>query len=117
MAKFYYGNQVSAYGEENGKVDYRAFASSFNHVLNNEITRFMFGETFYFDIVNGCEYDEDTEEYKEIFQYYIVDDFGAREIMENTEDTLWYCEDLDMYVWGIDFYGTSWNYVLTDINC
>lgn len=51
----------------------------------------------------------------EIFQYFIVDDAGAEIIQEWTDDPLFYCEALDMYVWGVTHLGTSWDYVLTDI--
>ena len=32
-----------------------------------------------------------------------------------TDEIVYYNEELDMYVWGITHYGTSWDYVLTDI--
>lgn len=56
---------------------------------------------------------------QEIFQYYIVSDQGAEMIKQYTDDPLFYNETLDMYVWGITHYGTSWSYVLTDVrlNC
>lgn len=40
-------------------------------------------------------------------------------IEQYTDDPLFYNEKLDMYVWGITHFGTSWKYVLTDIklNC
>lgn len=56
---------------------------------------------------------------QEIFQYYIVSDQGAEMIKQYTDDSLFYNETLDMYVWGITHYGTAWSYVLTDVklNC
>lgn len=40
-------------------------------------------------------------------------------IKQYTDDPLFYNDTLDMYVWGITHFGTSWNYVLTDVklNC
>lgn len=85
-----------------------------------------------------CETNEDIEEYKriesekeeleeekeelkrqeeeeqEIFQYYIVSDNGAR-ILEEANEIVYYNEELDMYLWGVTHWGTSWDYVLTDI--
>ena len=61
---------------------------------------------------------EDTR-YDEIFQYFIISDNGA-EILKNwTDEIVFYNEALDMYVWGVTHWGTSWDYVLTDIklNC
>ena len=67
------------------------------------------------------ELDEEQERSynQEIFQYYIVSDQGAEMIKQYTDDPLFYNETLDMYVWGITHFGTSWGYVLTDVklNC
>lgn len=55
----------------------------------------------------------------EVFQWFIVDRNGADVIKEYTDDPLYYNETLDMYLWGVTHYGTSWDYVLTDVklNC
>ncbi len=57
--------------------------------------------------------------YDEIFQYYIISDEGARILKDWTNEIIFYNEALDMYVWGVTHWGTSWSYVLTDIklNC
>ena len=57
--------------------------------------------------------------YDEIFQYYIISDEGARILKDWTNEIVFYNEALDMYVWGVTHWGTSWSYVLTDIklNC
>ena len=72
------------------------------------------------------EYDEESEEYEaisealdnpyyyDIFQYYIVSDNGAK-ILKEAGEIVFYNEELDMYVWGVTHYGTSWDYVLTNI--
>lgn len=59
---------------------------------------------------------EEEQAPKEIFQYYIVSDVGAT-ILEEFGEILFYNEELDMYVWGVTHYGTSWDYVLTNIPC
>ena len=59
--------------------------------------------------------DLETQEAPEIFQFFIVDDAGAKIIQEWTDDPLFYCSALDMYIWGVTHWGTSWDYVLTDI--
>lgn len=50
----------------------------------------------------------------EIYQTYIVDSRGA-DILQEFNKILYYNEELDMYVWGVTHFGTSWDYVLTDI--
>lgn len=113
MKRFFYGNEVSEYGLKYGYVDYRTLARSFNHVLNNEIIKNTSSIGFW-ETVNGSEYDEETDEYIEIYQLYIIDEAGV-EILQDTEEIVFYNEELDMYVWGVTHYGTSWDYVLTDI--
>lgn len=75
------------------------------------------------DIINGKIEDlqeqidelEDLQGFvEEIFQYYIVSDRGA-EILKEINEIVFYNDRLDMYVWGVTHYGTSWDYVLTDI--
>lgn len=57
--------------------------------------------------------------YEEIFQYFIISDNGAEILKDYTNEIVFYNEALDMYVWGVTHWGTSWDYVLTDIklNC
>lgn len=52
---------------------------------------------------------------KEIFQYYIISDSGARILQDWTNELVYYIPVLDVYVWGVTHWGTSWDYVLTDI--
>lgn len=51
----------------------------------------------------------------EVFQWFIVDDWGARLLQQETNEIVYYNEALDMYLWGVTHYGTSWDYVLTSI--
>ena len=50
----------------------------------------------------------------EVFQWFIVDDWGAR-LLQEINEIVYYNETLDMYLWGVTHYGTSWDYVLTSI--
>ena len=182
--KYFYGNKISDYGLENGRVDYRTFAKSFDAVLNNGIMAATC-DIGYWELVSGGYYadasgntytseerdekleelenrvqeleadlsdieerlEEETEENKryemqrdydgtrdvlaavyddiealeewqldEAYQWYIVDDNGAR-ICEEAGEVLYYNEELDMYLWGVTHYGTAWDYVLTNIRC
>lgn len=64
------------------------------------------------------EIDElNTSHLREIFQYYIISSGGAEILSQNTNELVLYNEELDMYVWCVDHWGTSWDYVLTDIPC
>ncbi len=114
--KYFYGNKISEYGLEYNRVDYGTLAKSFDAVLNNDIISNT-QEIGYWEIVNGTDYNPDTDEYTDVYQYYIVSNQGARILQEMTDEILWYNDKLDMYVWGVTYYGTSWDYVLTDIPC
>ena len=162
---YFYGNEISDYGKENGYVDYRTLAKAFDAVYTGDIinrTSEFFGE---WELENGDYYmccDTDGEEYteaeayelidelqdkldeleedeeanaeeiaelerrieklqdshyQEVFQWFIISDNGAELLKEWTEEIVFYNAELDMYVWGVTHYGTSWDYVLTDIRC
>lgn len=53
--------------------------------------------------------------YDEIFQYFIISESGAEILKDYTNEIVFYNEELNMYVWGVTHWGTSWDYVLTDI--
>lgn len=149
FGKYFYGNEISEYGQRNGYVDYATLAKAFDAVLNNDIMQKTF-DIGYWEQESGFvdnsekideireqieELDEEEnakqiqeleskieelegeQEYQpEIYQYYIVSDNGAR-ILEEFNEIVFYNEELDMYLWGVTHYGTSWSYVLTDIPC
>ena len=114
--KYFYGNEISEYGRQHGYVDYRTLAKSFDAVLNNDIIN-KTSEIGYWDVINGSEYDEETDSYADIFQYYIISSQGAEILQRETDEIVFYNEELDMYVWGVTHFGTAWDYVLTDIQC
>lgn len=58
--------------------------------------------------------DEQDNQSDEIFQYFIVSDAGA-ELLKDYGEIVYYLPALDIYVWGVTHYGTSWDYVLTNI--
>lgn len=188
--KWFYGNEISKYGQENGYVDYATFSKAFDAVLANDFMA-QTSEIGYWEPECGGEYYEDTkgnryseeerdefieeleerlaeieeqiddmedriteleevdatetqlyvalskdldgtektreeiEEdidalqdcmYEEVFQWFIIDDNGAR-ICKEANEVVYYNATLDLYLWGVTHYGTSWDYVLTNIKC
>ena len=129
--KYYYGNAISEYGLENGRVDYATLAKAFDAVLNNDIMSLTY-DIGYWEQVSGTvdnsdeieeleekrdeleELENEQNEYQEVLQWFIVDDWGAR-LLQDIDEVVYYNEKLDMYLWGVTHYGTSWDYVLTDI--
>lgn len=57
---------------------------------------------------------EEEQEPDEVFQWFIVDDNGAR-ILKEFNEIVYYNKELDLYLWGVTHFGTAWDYVLTNI--
>lgn len=107
-----YGVTVSDYGLENGYLDYRTLAKIVGDcILNNSLIE----ETRYvgWELVNGDDCPED--DYEDIYQYYIITEAGYEFLSEHTDEIVYYNSTLDVYLWGITHFGTSWDYVLTDV--
>lgn len=113
--KYFCGNEISQYGQESGCVDYATLSKAFDAVLNNTIWEkgWQLGE---WEMVNGWPEEDDGYD-QEVFQWYIVSDGGAELLQSWTDEILYYHENLDIYLWGVTHWGTSWDYVLTDIRC
>lgn len=101
-----------------------------NMVLCNNISESdTFREELY-DAIYNCwdimdederiEHDDDYDNYLssfDIFQYYITDmnDYEVERLRELNNELIVYSSDLDCYVLCVTHYGTSWNYVLTNV--
>lgn len=66
------------------------------------------------DLESKIEELEEEQEPGEVYQWYIVSDNGA-DILQEAGEIVYYNETLDMYLWGVTHWGTSWDYVLTNI--
>ena len=103
-----FGQEVSKYGLEQGYLDYYTLARIVgNQVLNNNIMAFTGYDDW--DLIMG-DYES------EVFQYYIITESGYQMLSWLTpNEIVYYHEELDMFLWGITHFGTSWDYVLTDL--
>lgn len=153
--KYYYGNAISEYGMQNGRVDYATLAKCFDSVLNNDIMNLTYDIGYWYQVsgvvdntyeieeleekrdeleeenesspsqileneINEIndkieELEREQDDDQEVFQWFIISDCGARLLQQETNEIVYYNETLDMYLWGVTHFGTSWNYVLTDI--
>jgi len=117
--KYFYGYEVSDYGAQHNRVDYRTLSKCFDAVLCNDITKLFYstinGDYIEPELVNGSDYNEEDDYYYDIYQYYIIDNAGYRILTELTNEIVYYIEELDIAIWGVTHFGTGWNYVLTDI--
>ncbi len=119
--KKYVSNLKELNGEEErtGKISYRRLIErvSDNLILCNNIVNV--DESLFDNIVLGKIYDEETEEETEIYQYFIIDidEYTIEKLQEaNCNDLIIaYSEALENYILMVDHLGTSWDYVMTDI--
>ena len=123
-----YGVEVSTYGLSKGYLDYQALAGIVGDlILNNTLmtlSEFFWelesGKDQYGFDINGYPCDVDSEECYgvniiDVYQTYIISEQGYNFLSRYTDEIVYYCEELDIYLWGITHFGTSWDYVLTDI--
>lgn len=104
-----------------------------NLILNNYIMPELIKQNFYFELYSGDdmeyldtngdeitrkEYDEAiergedvSENVVDIYQYFIIDGGAAERFKTYTNEIVFYCEDLDLYLLGVTHCGTSWDYV------
>lgn len=120
--KFYINDEskLNEYEREHKKISYKTLINYLfndNLILCNDIEKL-----FYTTVDNNFiePIPEVGEDYSEnIYQYFIVDfpnfnlDFMKKYCQNNI--ILYYIDFLGIYVLGVDHLGTSWNYVLTDI--
>jgi hypothetical protein len=99
-------------------------------ILNNAVRHEAESKDIEFDIYNGeyeycikhdtkeeCEKDSDNCEFEsyEIYQDYIISQSGAEYLAKYTDEIVFYCDELDLYIWGITHFGTGWSCVFTNI--
>ncbi len=104
-----FGIEVSAYGKEKGYLDYRTLAKMLEDViLNNSLRSETLGVVGKWEIVAG-EFDE------MIMQDFIISRYGFEILKEYTDEIVFYNDVLNVYIWGVTRWGTSWAYELTDV--
>ena len=111
-----WGHEVSEYGKKNGYLDYRTLAEMVGDmVLCNNIINETWELSGEWEVVNGTDYDEETDSYADVYQTYIITGKGAETLERFSDEIVYYNEQLDLHVWGITHWGTGWDYVLTDV--
>lgn len=102
-----YGEEVSKYGLENGYLDYLTLSKIIGPCIMNNYLRAETMEDW--EIVAGDLGASD------IYQDYIISEYGYEFLAENTDELVFYNERLHVYIWGVSHFGTSWDYVLTNV--
>ena len=63
----------------------------------------------------GSLYDEEAEEYDDVYQSYIITKSWAEYLRDHTDEVVVYSKILDLYFWQVTHYGTAWSHVFTTI--
>lgn len=99
-----FGIEVSKYGREKGYLDFRTLAQMLDDcILNNSIREETMND---WEIVAGS-FDE------MVMQDFIISKYGYELLKEYTDELVFYNEKLDVYIWAVTRWGTSWEYELT----
>lgn len=127
--------KMGSYEKERGFASYRTIIEYFAHdiVLCNEIVNVdssvldnMNGGFYYYDIETGEEvseeeYNNDNEgrcdiQYNDIYQYFVCNlSDHDKEQLQKAGVILSYSDMLDLDIICVDHWGTSWDYVLTNV--
>lgn len=111
LYKYINEKDLNNYERENERLSYKnLFYNDDALILCNNIIN----DYDKLELQSGCDYDEDADEYTEIYQYYIINDDLAKRLIDINE-IVYYHNDLDIYILGVTHFGTSWDYVLTDL--
>lgn len=78
-------------------------------ILNNEIISFYNKTNCDMELVNGADYDEIEEEYKEFFQFYLITGSDAERLQDYTDEVVYYLPQIDLYVLAVSHWGTPWS--------
>lgn len=128
ITKLFYGDVNGEYSEveqEHGFIDNREIIEAKQEqieTLENTLKNAFDDEHIIYlnnqiEIINEQieELEQEQDEQPEIYQYYIISDNGADILKRFTDEIVYYIPVLNIYVWGVTHWGTSWDYVLTDI--
>lgn len=109
---------LNEYEKEHKKISYKRLI---NRISNNI---WLFNNApklseYDFEFEIGNDYDEETDEFIEFYQYYLIDInpymIEKLQKLKCKDIVIAWSEKLEEYVLMVDHFGTSWDYVLTDI--
>lgn len=108
---------LNEYEREHNRISYRRLIERVGDIwLFNQAPKLS---NYDFEFVLNSDYDEENDEYIDIYQYYLIDinSYTLELLQENncTDLIIAWSETLEEYILCVTHCGTSWDYVLTDI--
>lgn len=108
LYRYIYEKDLSDYEKDNNKLSYKnLFYNDDSLILCNNIAN-------NWECLEQQSGFDNDDEFPEIYQYYIIDDDLAKRLQEINE-IVYYHNELDIYILGVTHWGTSWGYILTDL--
>ena len=100
-----------------GKISYRRLIERIGNIwLFNNAPKLS---EYDFEFVLNNEYDEENDEYIDIYQYYLISinpyTLEKLQELEVKDLIIAWSENLEEYILLVDHFGTSWDYIMTDI--
>ena len=86
--KYFYGNEVSEYGQKNGYVDYRTLAKAFDAVLSNDIIRETWEIGEWEQVSGFVDYSDEIDELRERLDEIDEEDEEERDEIEKKIEEL-----------------------------
>ena len=108
---------LSEYEKENNRISYRRLVQRLGNIwlFNNALKL----SDYDFEYEVNSNYNEDNDTYLDIYQYYLLDinSYMIEKLqkLKCKDVIIAWSESLDNYILLVDHFGTSWDYVLTDI--
>lgn len=115
-----YVSKIEDLNEEekrSGKISYKRLIERIGEIwLFNQAPKLS---DYDFEFVLNSDYNEESEEYIDIYQYYLINiNQYTLELLRKKECKdliIAWSETLEEYVLFVDHFGTSWDYVMTNI--
>ena len=125
LYKIRYGTEkddyITRYLKEDEIIDgYLSESKTFDLFFDNMILCNNYIKERYNNVASIVDaYDEESDYYKDEFQFFIVDlvfdEETTKKAVEKMDNTLYYDEELDLYILGVTDLGTSRRIVSTDL--
>lgn len=118
MKKYVNYEDLNEEEKRTGKISYRRLIERLGDIwLFNNAPKLS---DYDFEYVVNSDYDEETGEYIDIYQYYLIAisqyDIDMLNELNCKDVIIAWSEKLEEYILLVDHFGTSWDYVMTDID-
>ena len=119
MKKFYIAEEdLKGLSEEERKYN----KASYKRVIDRYIDNMIQCDTYFqnnfenMELYSGSDYDEESDSYADIFQTFIINGDIDLFVKYMPDEIIYYDSVNDWYILGVTHWGTSWSYVLTDLD-